>query len=413
MTIRADSGSLRILLTGGRSPAALELARLFHASGHRVFAAECAPYHLCRVSRSVERSFAVPDPVGDPSGFVLALRTIAETNDIDVLIPTCEEIFHISGELHLFDGVCRVFAASLDEIERVHHKESFIRFAESMGLQVPVTKLIESPDGWLPLLGDPRFQQGLVLKPAYSRFASRTLLIDSRHGSLASSQRQAIVYQLANAKASPNRPWVAQELLRGVEWCTYSVAHDGVIAAHAAYRSRFRVGRGASIHYEPANQPQLLEWVKRFVRQSGFTGQIAFDFMVSPDGAVTPMECNPRATSGVHLFRSDGRLVEAMLAPSGLIESEFITTPSSGTGRGAMLSAAMLSFGLIQAARQRMLRDWLRAYRNSRDVVFRWDDPKPFAEQFRLLAWTKRIAKSRGISLQEASTLDIEWNGER
>jgi hypothetical protein len=78
-----------------------------------------------------------------------------------------------------------------------------------------------------------------------------------------------------------------------------------------------------------------------------------------------------------------------------------------------MLSAAMVSFGLMQATRQRMLREWLRAYRRSRDVVFRWDDPKPFVEQFRLLAWTKRIANRRGISLQEASTSDIEWNGER
>lgn len=78
-----------------------------------------------------------------------------------------------------------------------------------------------------------------------------------------------------------------------------------------------------------------------------------------------------------------------------------------------MLSAAMLSYGLVQAVRERTLGEWLRAWRSSRDVVYRREDPKPFAEQFRLLAWTRRTAARHGLTLQEASTSDIEWNGER
>ncbi|MFB9274367.1 ATP-grasp domain-containing protein [Cohnella cellulosilytica] len=413
MTTEA-SGPLRVLLTGGRSPAALELARLLHAAGHRVYAAESAPYHLCRVSRAVERSFLVPSPAEGAEAFAAALCAIAGECRIDVLIPTCEEIFHISRKLERFRGTCRVLAAPLAELDSLHHKGKFIETAARTGLPVPDTVAVTAPDGWQELLRDPRFAEGLALKPAYSRFASRTLLLDLRRAPPSAARREEISGLLASAGVSDRRPWVAQQLLRGEEWCTYSVAHEGRIAAHAAYRSRFRAGRGASVHYEPAEQPQLFDWVRRFVAAIGFTGQIAFDFMVSPEGAVLPMECNPRATSGVHLFGPEGRLAEALLAPASLLASGRIAAPAPEAGRrGTMLTAAMLSYGLAQAVRERTLGQWLRAWRSSRDVVFRREDPKPCAEQFRLLAWTRKTAARRGLTLQEASTSDIEWNGER
>ena len=51
-----------ILLTGGRSMIALEMARLLHASGHRVIVAETDPWHVCRFSNAISNAilFLVP-----------------------------------------------------------------------------------------------------------------------------------------------------------------------------------------------------------------------------------------------------------------------------------------------------------------------------------------------------------------
>lgn len=413
MITEPRSGSRRILLTGGRAPATLELARLLRAAGHTVFAAESAPYHLCRASRAVARSFAVPAPAFDPAGFAGALARIADECRIDAIIPTCEEIFHVSRELGRFDGLCEVLAAPLDQLDRLHHKGAFIRLAEAAGLPVPPTAIVEAPDGWLPLLADGAFADGLVLKPAYSRFASNVIMVEPREGRLSPSVREAVIRTLAEAGGgvSSARPWIAQKLLRGEEWCTYGVAHQGALTAFAAYRIRFRAGRGASIHFAAEAQPALADWVARFVRHARFTGQIAFDFMAEPGGAIYPLECNPRATSGIHLFRPADGLAEALLAPARLVASGAVATPAPGAG--AMLSPAMLTYGLAQAVRERRMREWLRAFAGSRDAVYRRGDAGPAAEQLRLFAWLRRTARGRGVTLQEASTIDIEWNGER
>ncbi len=391
-----------------------------------MYAAESIPYHLCRVSRCIERCFRVPAPARDPAGFAVALRAIALDNGIDLLIPTCEEIFHIAREHQQLLGACRIFAPSLDELESLHHKGNFIHLAEQAGLPVPATELFEAPDGWLPLLKDDRYRDGIVLKPAYSRFASRVIKIDrrledggrkqrnDRTDSLSASRGDhTVMCKLAASGISPERPWVAQVLLRGDEWCTYGVAHGGELTAYAAYRSRFRAGLGASIHYAAASHPPLLDWVRRFVRHTGFTGQIAFDFIVDSDGSVLPLECNPRATSGIHLFGPGDRLAEAILYPDAWLRLGNVASPTEAAGSGAMVSAVMFTYGFTQACRQRRVREWMRACRDSRDAVYRRGDARPSVEQFRLLGWALWTARKHGLPLPEALTSDIEWNGER
>jgi short-subunit dehydrogenase involved in D-alanine esterification of teichoic acids len=51
-----------ILLTGGRAPVTLDLARAFHRAGHTVFMAESLRGHLSQPSNAVKAHFVVPAP---------------------------------------------------------------------------------------------------------------------------------------------------------------------------------------------------------------------------------------------------------------------------------------------------------------------------------------------------------------
>ncbi len=380
---------MNILLTGGRAPAALELARAFHGAGHTVFMAESLRGHLSQPSAAIKANFVVPAPRQEQDAFIIALKKIIEQNQIDLLIPTCEEIFHVA--MRRDELPCKVFTESIQKLDQVHNKWNFIVNAADYGLAMPETMLITSLDNLLHAYAHWR---ELVLKPMYSRFASQTLILPPL--------REAS----STLTLHSNAPWVAQGYIRGKEICTYSICHNGRITAHTAYPSTFTAGQGATIVFQHIDHSAIFNWVKTFVAKNNFTGQIAFDFIQNPEGQIFALECNPRATSGVHLLASHPQFVEAFLNP-------YLNCIFPIDSNSHMLSAAMLIYGLPTALKKNNVRQWLKTFFASNDVILNYTDPLPFLLQFRSLLAYWKLAREKKISLIEASTFDIEWNGER
>ncbi len=380
---------MNILLTGGRAPAALELARAFHRAGHTVFMAESLRGHLSQPSAAIKANFVVPAPRQEQDAFILALKKIIKENKIDLLIPTCEEIFHVA--MRREELPCAVFAEPINKLDQLHNKWKFVSTAVDYGLAIPETMLIESLDNLLHAYSNWR---EVVLKPTYSRFASQTLILPPL--------REAFFTLTFHSNAA----WVAQGYIRGKEICTYSICHNGHVTAHTAYPSTFTAGRGATIVFQHMDHPAIFQWVKTFVARNHFTGQIAFDFIQDPDGQIYAVECNPRATSGAHLLASHPRFIEAFLNPP--IDC---ITPLDNSSH--MLSAAMLIYGLPAAFKKKNMKQWIKTFFTSNDVILDFKDPLPFLLQFRSLLVYMKLAREKGISPIEASTLDIEWNGER
>lgn len=380
-----------ILLTGGRAPAALELARCFNAAGHAVFLAESQRGCLSASSSAVRAHFQLPPPRQQTAGFINALQHIMRRQHIDLLVPTCEEVFYVSMGLAQLSHSGKVWVEPIQRLDELHNKNVFIRLAQSVGLPVPETCLINTP---LDL--DRAFQRWprLVLKPVYSRFATRTLILPSP------GQAKAL---LSQEKPSS---WIAQQYIPGSQICTYSLAHNGHLTAHAAYRSDFTAGMGATIVFRPCHHLPVLNWVRSFVEAVHYSGQISFDFIETAANQVFAIECNPRATSGVHLFNQDTRLPAAFLEPGSPTLFPHDNHPPS------MLSAAMLIYALPASIQNKRLKSWFKTICSSRDVIFKWNDPLPALFQVYPLLNYVFLGQRLGISALAASTWDIEWNGE-
>ena len=380
---------LNILLSGGRAPATLELARAIHKAGHTVFMAESLRGHLSQPSNAVAKNFYVPPPRQQTSAFIDALKNIIIENRISLLIPTCEESFYIamgSDELP-----CAVFVESFNKLNQLHNKWSFVINAVANDLYAPETMLIKNRDDLYHTYAQWR---DLVLKPVYSRFAEQTMV------------RPTLKLALSTLKFDAASPWVAQEYISGRKYFTYSICHNGHITAHATYPSTFTARRNAAIVFQHVDHPAIFKWVKAFVEKNQYTGQIGFDFIETQDGQLSVLECNPRATSGVHLLASHPEFVEALLNP----DLNCITPIDH---QSHMLSTPMLTHGLPTALKNGQFRSWLKTFLSSDDVIVNFSDPLPALLQFRSILSHLTSALKNRISPFEAATFDTEWNGEQ
>lgn len=382
----------KILITGTRAPCALEIARHFHFSGHEVISAESLRYPLCRSSRCVKQSIFVPPPRQDQQGYIKALAQIIKNHKIDLLIPTCEEIYTIAKFQDQLKCLCDVFCDDFDKLIRLHDKWRFIEWAKDLSLKTPVTWKLESKQDLETLILS-NLPFDIILKPVFSRFALEIHRIYKSNP------------QLPEIAISKKRPWVAQQLLEGAAFCTYSVVREGRIMAHANYPVKIRAGQGACVYFEHSDQKQIQDWVEEFVDKIKFSGQIAFDFIQDSTGIFYPIECNPRATSGVHLFEPD-QCFERVFLP----ECHQRIIPKLSTKK--MVGLAMLFFGVPTLRKFHCLKKWFYSFFMAKDVLFNWKDLGPFFYQFITFFNIWKIAKCTSKSLLEASTHDIEWNGE-
>lgn len=382
---------MRILLTGPRAPATLELARAFHQSGHDVFVADSFGPHLLRGSRAVRRSYIVPAPRSDHDAraFAEGLRDVIRRESIDVLIPTCEEVFHIARRLDVLAPQTRVFCMPIDALQQLHDKHAFALRTAAAGVPSPHTEQVTTR-GDLERAVHERGED-VVIKPAFSRFASQAIVSPS-------PRDLSRVLEVSAAC-----PWVVQERLRGQPIATLSVAHEGRLTLHAAYAIHAtaspKKGQGSAIHFRPLLDARVRDWVDAFVRRERFTGQVAFDLFDEPGRGILAIECNPRATSGVHLFRGDRRMATSYLDPAAPLAEPHAEA-------AAMLALPMMLYGPRQLGA-----GFGAAFRSARDVAWDVRDPAAVIAQVFTAGELVRRSIVHRISPLAASTVDIEWNG--
>lgn len=380
---------MRILILGARAPVALDLARRFARSGHTVLVGDSASCRISGDSRAVAATLPMlPPPRTQLAGYAAALGRHIVREGIDLIIPTCEEVFYLARVREQLPTACGVFAAPLAQLQPLHSKLEVLRLAADAGIRVPDSTAVHSLEEARAWAGT----RDVVLKPEYSRFG---VLV----------RRYSSPIPRSAPPLTPAGRWVAQQRCTGTELCSYAIAWRGRLCLNISYVPAHRLAGSSSFYFEPRQVPQIDAAIARLVARLGYHGQISFDWFVDEHGQATMIECNPRAVSGLHLLPDDDRVCRAVL--EGAVAD---IDPASLQPR--MLSAVMLGAGLPRAIATASLHRWWQDWHRARDVLGLPGDRAPLFGALRDL-WSFTLAARRGrCSIREAATRDIEWDGE-
>lgn len=379
----------KILITSPRFFIALQLARQLNSNGHQIFTADSMNYHISRFSNAIHKNYCVPSPTLDLPGYFKSILNIVKTEKIDVIIPIFEEVAYLSKLSHLLPKTCTLFAPSFELYNELQNKWLFQCKLEKLGFDVLKKDLLSSKAD----LKNFSFDTPFALKACYSRASLKVKKVYPNDS-------------LSDLLFEPHNPWLVQEWMNGNRFCTYGICHEGHLAAHTVYPVHYAIEGNNCITFESVEHPAILEWVKHFVKESNYTGQIAFDFIEAPNKKIYAIECNPRATNGILLFNKKDRLDLVFLE-----KNQQLIEPQKNRRR--QLGFGMLMYGWKKdSLPNNTWMQFLKDFCTTRDVVFNPRDLKPLL--FSPLVFTSLYIKGlkQGLPMLDIFIQDHGWNGE-
>lgn len=355
-----------VMLTGGKMTKALQLARSFHAAGHRVILVESHKYWLTghRFSNAVDRFYTVPAPQKDPEGYTQSLLNIAKQENVDIYIPVCSPVssYYDSLAKPVLSACCEVFHFDADITKMLDDKFAFSEQARSLGLSVPKSFKITNPEQILNFDFSNETRKYILKSIPYDsvrRLNMTKLPCDTPEETAAFVKTLPI---------SEEKPWIMQEFIPGQEYCTHSTVRDGELRLHCCCESS-----AFQVNYENVDKPEIMQWVSHFVKELRLTGQASFDFIQAEDGTIYAIECNPRTHSAITMFYNHPGVADAYLGKEPLAEP---LQPLQNSKPTYWLYHEIWRLNEIRSWSQ--LQTWVNNLLRGTDAIFDVNDPLPF-----------------------------------
>ncbi|MDF5727724.1 MAG: ATP-grasp enzyme [Rhizonema sp. PD38] len=355
-----------ILIGGGRMTKTLQLARSFHAAGHRVILFDLEQHWFSgyRFSNSVARFYTVPDSHKDISGYTQAVRVIAKKENIDFFVPVgiFAASYFDSERKPVLSGYCENFHFDADTMKMLDNKFTFAQIARSLSLSVPKSFLITDSEQVLNFDFTNEKRKYILKTIVYDS----VLRLDLTKLPMESPEKMEIYVK--SKPISQDTPWILQEFIPGTEYCTHSAVRNGELTVHCCCKSS-----AFQVNYENVEHPEIQEWVIHFVKELQLTGQLSFDFIQAEDGTIYALECNARAHSAITMYYNHPGLADAYLNHEPPVEP---LQPLSNSKPTYWLYHELWRLNEIRSLKQ--LQKWFKNIWRGKDAIFEVNDPLPF-----------------------------------
>lgn len=382
---------MRVLVTSSRNTFALDIIRKLGSLGHTVVA--CDTYHgaIGSHSKYVDDHFVTASPRFDTDQFIADIADAVTKYEIDLIIPTFEEVFYLAARRADLPPSVQLYAGSFADLARLHDKASFRRIVEASGVPIPETVIATN------------HAELVAAAEKFPRYFARAAFSRGGVGLLTNTGPLAGHMNIDDCEPTPDQPWLVQPFVDGPMICTYSTIVKGRVTSQCTYSAPEQWANSTGITFLAIDSTRTLEYTQKIVAQLSpdFTGQLSFDF-VDHEGELYAIECNPRPTNGVILLSSEG--FESAL--TGTNEEAVVVPP----GEERQISLAVLANAFTEPLKH--LKTTLHDLAKVRDVGAGWRDPGAMLWSPAALVHGAKLSRGKHEEVLKALGEDIVWNGE-
>lgn len=346
---------------------------------------------LGALSRHVSRHVWLPEDRGAEPVRELCQEIREERGERPALLPVgAATLAAAAADREQFDSVCGLSIPTTEQLDLFNSKERLAALAASLGVPVPeayVRRADEPVEDFVRRLPLP-----CVIKPVCGEKLGLTA---AQRYAIVRSPEEAEAHYRRFAALSGGEPVVQTYLSGAGLGCDLLADRGGIVAAICHRRIReYPVTGGPSSCCRCVDRPDLRDYARRLVKETGYTGLAMFEFKEDGQGRPHLLEVNPRIWGTfplTRISRSGIPLLWALLAynagnPGAPISLPEIPVPLQ---RKMIFAASDLMAGVGYARRGRpgalfaALGDFLNP--SVRDGLFEWGDMLPGLAYYRSL----------------------------
>ena len=300
--------SQRVLVFGDDTKAFLAVVRSLGRRGIEVHAAPTDFAGAALKSRYIAAAHRLPCYPIAPDAWVEAVRSLAEREQLGLIVPTSDKSLHMVMRHADALGRERLALPSAEAAAVFTDKAATRRLAFAAGVPVCAGRTLEAGE-CAGELAD-AFGLPLVLKPTRS----------SDPADIAGKRPARIIRNAAALEAALagglEGEWVVESFFAGVGVGVSVIARDGEILTaiqHRRLQEENETGPSTRRVTERLT-PRLLAWTRDLVRAAGLTGVAMFEYRWNPaEDAYVLLEVNPRFWGSLPLALDAGADFPAML----------------------------------------------------------------------------------------------------
>lgn len=311
-----------VLVLDGNSRAALAVVRSLARQSCRVITAAEKYPSLASCSRFSSGWFTYPDPYSESAAFIERIVSAVKTVRADILMPVGElSTLLVAQNKERLLSYCRVPFPDYGPVSRAADKSLVIGLAESLGIPVPATKLIQEPPRALELAG-------ILRSAAYPVVvkACRSCVVDGRtwrKTRVRYAGSPAELEALLESAAALNEfPLLLQEKIKGEGFGVFLLLLHGqpfAVFSHRRLREKPPTGGVSVLRESIAPQPELVDYSVRLLRALDWNGVAMVEFKRDEAaGIFRLMEVNGRFWGSLQLAIDSGVDFPILLAKAAM-----------------------------------------------------------------------------------------------